>query len=150
MIFDVEEQNYGNIVGGFGYSQFGFSFNFNVQQQNFLGSGNTVGIGTQISDYSRNIFLHTRIHTTSMGQAEDNINFRGDYSSFSITDYNTSSYSAAVTFGFNLRNTTLGFNVAFEHTELINQLSSREILDFLETEGYIRYAKVQGYWTRQL
>ena len=46
VIFDVEEQNYGNIVGGFGYSQFGFSFNFNVQQQNFLGSGNTVGIGT--------------------------------------------------------------------------------------------------------
>ena len=55
VIFDVEEQQYGNIIAGFGYSQFGFSFNFNVQQQNFLGSGNTVGIGTQVSDYSTNI-----------------------------------------------------------------------------------------------
>ena len=57
VIFDVEEQQYGNIIAGFGYSQFGFSFNFNVQQQNFLGSGNTVGIGAQVSDYSTNIFL---------------------------------------------------------------------------------------------
>ena len=48
VIFDVEEQQYGNVVGGFGYSQFGFSFNFNIQQQNFLGSGNTVGIGSNV------------------------------------------------------------------------------------------------------
>ena len=71
VIFDVEEQNYGNIVGGFGYSQFGFSFNFNVQQQNFLGSGNTVGIGTQISDYSKISFFNMKILTIQlMGQAE--------------------------------------------------------------------------------
>ena len=140
VIFDVEEQNYGNIVGGFGYSQFGFSFNFNIQQQNFLGSGNTVGIGTQISDYSKNIFLqyenpYYTIDGVSRGY---NINYREfDYSSFGITDYNTSSYSAAVTFGFPISEIQrLGFNVAFEHTELrSNQLSSREILDFLEAEG---------------
>ena len=56
VVFDVEEQQYGNVVGGFGYSQFGFSFNFNIQQQNFLGSGNTVGIGSNVSDYSKNVF----------------------------------------------------------------------------------------------
>ena len=80
------------------------------------------------------------------------INFREfDYSSFGITDYNTSSYSAAVTFGFPISEIQrLGFNVAFEHTELrSNQLSSREILDFLEAEGDIfDTLKVQGYWTR--
>ena len=154
VIFDVEEQNYGNIVGGFGYSQFGFSFNFNIQQQNFLGSGNTVGIGTQISDYSKNIFLqyenpYYTIDGVSRGY---NINYREfDYSSFGITDYNTSSYSAAVTFGFPISEIQrLGFNVAFEHTELrSNQLSSREILDFLVAEGDIfDTLKIQGYWTR--
>ena len=154
VIFDVEEQNYGNIVGGFGYSQFGFSFNFNVQQQNFLGSGNTVGIGTQISDYSRNIFLQYEnpYYTIDGASRGYTINFREfDYSSFGITDYNTSSYSAAVTFGFPISEIQrLGFNVAFEHTELqSNQLSSREILDFLEAEGDIfDTLKVQGYWTR--
>ena len=83
VIFDVEEQNYGNIVGGFGYSQFGFSFNFNVQQQNFLGSGNTVGIGTQISDYSRNIFLQYEnpYYTIDGASRGYTINFREfDYS----------------------------------------------------------------------
>ena len=154
VIFDVEEQNYGNIVGGFGYSQFGFSFNFNVQQQNFLGSGNTVGIGTQISDYSKNIFLQYEnpYYTIDGASRGYTINFREfDYSSFGITDYNTSSYSAAVTFGFPISEIQrLGFNVAFEHTELrSNQLSSREILDFLEAEGDIfDTLKVQGYWTR--
>ena len=63
---NVEEQQYGNIIGGFGYSQFGFSFNFNIQQQNFLGSGNTVGIGTQISDYSKNIFFNMKTHITQL------------------------------------------------------------------------------------
>ncbi len=154
VIFNVEEQQYGNIIGGFGYSQFGFSFNFNVQQQNFLGSGNTVGIGTQISDYSKNIFLqyenpYYTIDGVSRGYT---LNYREfDYSSFGITDYNTSSYGLAVSFGYPISEIQrLGFNIAFDHTELQSGgLAAREILDFLESEGDIfDTLKFQGYWTR--
>ena len=102
VIFDVEEQQYGNIIAGFGYSQFGFSFNFNVQQQNFLGSGNTVGIGAQVSDYSTNIFLqYENPYFTVDGASRGySLNFREfDYSSFGLTDYNTASYGASVSFG---------------------------------------------------
>ena len=154
VIFDVEEQQYGNVIGGFGYSQFGFSFNFNIQQQNFLGSGNTVGIGTQISDYSKNIFLqyenpYYTIDGVSRGYT---LNYREfDYSSFGITDYNTSSYGAAVTFGYPISEIQrLGFNIAYDHTELQSGgLAAREILDFLESEGDVfDTLKFQGFWTR--
>ncbi len=154
VIFDVEEQQYGNVIGGFGYSQFGFSFNFNIQQQNFLGSGNTVGIGTQISDYSKNIFLqyenpYYTIDGVSRGYT---LNYREfDYSSFGITDYNTSSYGLAVSFGYPISEIQrLGFNIAYDHTELQSGgLAAREILDFLESEGDVfDTLKFQGFWTR--
>ncbi len=154
VIFDVEEQQYGNVIGGFGYSQFGFSFNFNIQQQNFLGSGNTVGVGTQISDYSKNIFLqyenpYYTIDGVSRGYT---LNYREfDYSSFGITDYNTSSYGLAVSFGYPISEIQrLGFNIAYDHTELQSGgLAAREILDFLESEGDVfDTLKFQGYWTR--
>ena len=136
VIFEVEEQQYGNVIGGFGYSQFGFSFNFNIQQQNFLGSGNTVGVGTQISDYSKNIFLqyenpYYTIDGVSRGYT---LNYREfDYSSFGITDYNTSSYGLAVSFGYPISEIQrLGFNIAYDHTELQSGgMAAREILDFL-------------------
>jgi len=154
VIFEVEEQQYGNVIGGFGYSQFGFSFNFNIQQQNFLGSGNTVGVGTQISDYSKNIFLqyenpYYTIDGVSRGYT---LNYREfDYSSFGITDYNTSSYGLAVSFGYPISEIQrLGFNIAYDHTELQSGgMAAREILDFLESEGDVfDTLKFQGYWTR--
>ena len=154
VVFDVEEQQYGNVVGGFGYSQFGFSFNFNIQQQNFLGSGNTVGIGSNVSDYSKNVFLNYEnpyysIDGVSRGYS---INLREfDYSAFGLTDYNTSSYGAAITFGYPISEIQrLGLNIAYDHTELQQQgLSSREILDFLESEGSeFDTFKLQGFWTR--
>ncbi len=138
VIFDVEEQQYGNIIAGFGYSQFGFSFNFNVQQQNFLGSGNTVGIGAQVSDYSTNIFLQYEnpYYTVDGASRGYSLNFREfDYSSFGLTDYNTASYGASVSFGFPISEIQrIGFNIAADHTELQSgSLASREILDFLES-----------------
>ena len=154
VIFDVEEQQYGNIIAGFGYSQFGFSFNFNVQQQNFLGSGNTVGIGAQVSDYSTNIFLqYENPYFTVDGASRGySLNFREfDYSSFGLTDYNTASYGAAVSFGIPISEIQrIGLNLSADHTELQSgSLASREILDFLESEGEIFDTfKVQGFWTR--
>lgn len=150
VIFDVEEQQYGNVVGGFGYSQFGFSFNFNIQQQNFLGSGNTVGIGSNVSDYSKNIFLQydNPYYTIDGASRGFSLNLREfDYSAFGLTDYNTSSYGAAMTFGFPISEIQrLGVNLSFDHTELQQQgLSSREILDFTQAEGSeFDTFKVQG------
>ena len=154
VVFDVEEQQYGNIIGGFSYSQFGFSFNFNIQQNNFLGSGNTVGIGLQTSDYSNNIFLqyenpYFTVDGVSRGYS---LNYREfDYGSFGLSEYNTESYGLGLNLGYPISDIQrLGLNISADHTELQSgSLTSREVLDFVETEGTVfDTLKLQGYWTR--
>ena len=58
------------------------------------------------------------------------------------------SYGAAITFGYPISEIQrLGLNIAYDHTELQQQgLSSREILDFLESEGSeFDTFKLQGF-----
>ncbi len=154
VVFDVEEQQYGNIIGGFSYSQFGFSFNFNVQQNNFLGSGNTVGIGLQTSDYSNNIFLQYEnpYYTVDGVSRGYSLNYREfDYGSFGLSEYNTESYGLGLNLGYPISDVQrLGLNISADHTELQSgSLTSREVLDFVETEGSVfDTLKLQGYWTR--
>ena len=154
MVFDVEEQQYGNIIGGFSYSQFGFSFNFNIQQNNFLGSGNTVGIGLQTSDYSNNIFLQYEnpYYTVDGVSRGYSLNYREfDYGSFGLSEYNTESYGLGLNLGYPISDIQrLGLNISADHTELQSgSLTSREVLDFVETEGTVfDTLKLQGYWTR--
>ena len=154
VVFDVEEQQYGNIIGGFSYSQFGFSFNFNIQQNNFLGSGNTVGIGLQTSDYSNNIFLQYEnpYYTVDGVSRGYSLNYREfDYGSFGLSEYNTESYGLGLNLGYPISDIQrLGLNISADHTELQSgSLTSREVLDFVETEGTVfDTLKLQGYWTR--
>ena len=57
-MYSVEEETTGISVGGnIGYSDFGLMLGFNLQEQNFLGSGNTVGIGISKNIYSENYNL---------------------------------------------------------------------------------------------
>ena len=44
IVYSVEEETTGSVGGNIGYSDFGLMLGFNLQEQNFLGSGNTVGI----------------------------------------------------------------------------------------------------------
>ena len=52
IIYSVEEETTGSVGGNVGYSDFGLMLGFNLQEQNFLGSGNTVGIGINKNIYS--------------------------------------------------------------------------------------------------
>ena len=45
IVYNVDEETTGSVGGNIGYSDFGLMLGFNLQEQNFLGSGNTVGIG---------------------------------------------------------------------------------------------------------
>ena len=49
--FSVEEETTGNIGGNLGYSDFGLMLGFNLQERNFLGTGNSVGININKSIY---------------------------------------------------------------------------------------------------
>ncbi|MDA9001352.1 outer membrane protein assembly factor BamA, partial [Gammaproteobacteria bacterium] len=52
VMYSVEEENTGSIGGNIGYSDFGLMLGFNLQEQNFLGTGNTVAIGINKNVYS--------------------------------------------------------------------------------------------------
>ena len=52
IVYSVEEETTGSVGGNIGYSDFGLMLGFNLQEQNFLGSGNTVGIGINKNIYS--------------------------------------------------------------------------------------------------
>ena len=52
VLYSVEEETTGSLGGNIGYSDFGLMLGFNLQEQNFLGSGNTVGIGINKSIYN--------------------------------------------------------------------------------------------------
>ena len=49
--FSVDEETTGNVGGNLGYSDFGLMLGFNLQERNFLGSGNSVGININKSIY---------------------------------------------------------------------------------------------------
>ena len=55
--YSVEEETTGNIGGNVGYSDFGLMLGFNLQERNFLGSGNQVGIAINKSIYQENYNL---------------------------------------------------------------------------------------------
>ena len=52
IVYSVDEETTGSVGGNIGYSDFGLMLGFNLQEQNFLGSGNTVGIGINKNIYS--------------------------------------------------------------------------------------------------
>ena len=58
VIYTVEEETTGSIGGNIGYSDFGLMLGFNLQEQNFIGSGNTVAIGINKNIYSKVIIFH--------------------------------------------------------------------------------------------
>ena len=135
VVFDVEEQQYGNVVGGFGYSQFGFSFNFQHPTTKLSGEvKHTVGMGSNVSDYSKCLLNYENPYFNIDGVSRGySINLREfDYSAFGLTDYNTSSYGAAITFGYPISEIQrLGLNIAYDHTELQQQgLSSKGNIRF--------------------
>ena len=113
-----------------------------------------MGIGLQTSDYSNNIFLQYEnpYYTVDGVSRGYSLNYREfDYGSFGLSEYNTESYGLGLNLGYPISDIQrLGLNISADHTELQSgSLTSREVLDFVETEGSVfDTLKLQGYWTR--
>ena len=103
VIYTVEEETTGSIGGNIGYSDFGLMLGFNLQEQNFLGSGNTVGIGINKNIYSESYnFSFVNPYYTKDGVSRGyNIYFREtDYGEFNVANYLTNSQGTGIQFGY--------------------------------------------------
>lgn len=139
--YTVEEQPSGSIGASVGFAQgYGLVLGGNLQENNFLGTGNKVGIGINRSTYQTNVqFSFTDPYFTTDGvSAGFNVFYRAtDYGEFNLANYTTDSFGTGVNFGYPLSETaSLGFGLNYENLSIdLGSFTSLEIEDFVNNNG---------------
>ena len=139
IVYSVDEETTGSVGGNIGYSDFGLMLGFNLQEQNFLGTGNTVGIGINKNIYSEmyNLSFMNPYATKDGVSLGYNVYFREtDYGEFNVANYLTNSNGFGAQFGYPTSDITrLGFNVTYDKTDIdVGTLPALEIYDFVSAE----------------
>ena len=153
-VYQVEEETTGQIGGNVGYSDFGLMLGFNLNERNFLGSGNTVGISINKSVYqeSYNLSFFDPYFTMDGVSRGYNVYFREtDYGEFNVANYLTNSAGLGLQFGYPISDTQrIGINITYDKTDIDSgSLPAREISDFLSSEGNIfETLSMQAVWSR--
>ena len=142
VLYSVEEETTGSVGGNVGYSDFGLMLGFNLQEQNFMGSGNTVGIGISKNVYSEsyNISFLDPFATRDGVSRGYNVYFREtDYGEFNVANYLSNSNGFGVQFGYPLSDTQrVNLGITYDKTDIdIGSSPAREIWDFINAEGSI-------------
>ncbi|WP_444911254.1 outer membrane protein assembly factor BamA [Microbulbifer sp. PAAF003] len=127
--YTVEEQPSGSIGGTIGWAQSsGLVLGANIQENNWLGTGKSVGIGMNASTYQTSVnFSYLDPYFTPDGVSRGfNVFYtENDYSEVNLSDYNTTTYGGGVSFGYPMSEISrLGLNVNFNHLELSASSSS--------------------------
>ncbi|WP_444914366.1 outer membrane protein assembly factor BamA [Microbulbifer sp. ANSA003] len=127
--YTVEEQPSGSIGGTIGWAQSsGLVLGANIQENNWLGTGKSVGIGMNASTYQTSVnFSYLDPYFTPDGVSRGfNVFYtENDYSEVNLSDYNTTTYGGGVSFGYPMSEISrLGLNINFNHLELTASSSS--------------------------
>ena len=152
--FKVEEEFSGSIAGSLGYGAYGFSLGANYSESNAFGTGNSIGIGINYSDFQTNIsfnFFDPYFNPDGVGLGYGAYIRSSDYSNFNISAYNTESFGGSVQFVLPINEISqLSLSASIDQTDLQSDvLSSRQLLDFIATEGSKFESLTLGAsWTR--
>ena len=152
--FKVEEEFSGSIAGSLGYGAYGFSLGANYSESNAFGTGNSIGIGINYSDWQTNIsfnFFDPYFNPDGVGLGYGAYIRSSDYSNFNISAYNTESFGGSVQFVLPINEISqLSLSASIDQTDLQSDvLSSRQLLDFIATEGSKFESLTLGAsWTR--
>jgi outer membrane protein insertion porin family len=154
IIYSVEEETTGSIGGNVGYSDFGLMLGFNLQEQNFLGSGNTVGIGINKNIYSEsyNISFLNPYATKDAVSLGYNLYYRKtDYGEYNVANYLSNSQGFGLQFGYPISDTQrINLGLTYDKTNIdIGSQPAREIFDFIDAEGSVfETLNIQTSWQR--
>ncbi|EMB7842739.1 outer membrane protein assembly factor BamA [Vibrio vulnificus] len=140
LVYNVKEANSGSVNFGIGYgTESGVSFQIGVQQDNFLGSGNRVGVSATVNDYQKNLSLEYRDPYWNL----DGVSLGGKvfYNEFEaseagIVDYTNESYGANLTWGFpfdELNRFEIG--VGYTHNKIGNLSPYLQVEQFLKAQA---------------
>lgn len=139
--YTVEEQPSGSISATVGFAQnTGLILGLGYQESNVFGSGNSVNIGINRSDFQESLSLsffdpYYTVDGVSRGYS---LTFRqSNFEEFNIASFSTDSVAATVSFGYPISEIArIGFNVGVESTDIKEGVvPSREISEFIDKEG---------------
>ncbi|EPR7482681.1 outer membrane protein assembly factor BamA [Vibrio alginolyticus] len=140
LVYSVKEANSGSVNFGVGYgTESGVSFQVGLQQDNFVGSGNRVGINAMMNDYQKNISLDYRDPYWNL----DGVSLGGKvfYNEFeakeaNIVDYTNESYGASLTWGFPFDELNrFEFGVGYTHNKIGNLSPYLQVEQFLRAQA---------------
>ena len=139
--YTVEEQPSGSISATLGYAQrMGLILGLGYQESNVFGTGNSINIGINRSDYQQSLNVsffdpYYTVDGVSRGYAAF---FRkSDYEERNIASFSTDSYGINVSFGYPISEISrIGLKVGIERTEIKEGvIPAQEISEFLDEEG---------------
>ncbi|EIQ1510282.1 outer membrane protein assembly factor BamA [Vibrio parahaemolyticus] len=140
LVYSVKEANSGSVNFGVGYgTESGVSFQVGLQQDNFLGSGNRVGINAMVNDYQKNVSLDYRDPYWNL----DGVSLGGkifydefEASEAGIVDYTNQSYGASLTWGFPFDELNrFEFGVGYTHNKIGNLSPYLQVEQFLQAQA---------------
>lgn len=137
---EVSEQASGSFNAGVGYGNSGgLSLQLGVQQNNFLGSGNRVGINLNTNKYQKTINLSYRDpYFTQDGISAGGSIYWSEYDagSANLERYNNSSYGVSLDLGFPVNEVSrISIGGAFRHSDISNISSYEQLKPFYEVYG---------------
>ncbi len=142
LVYNVKEANSGSINFGVGYgTESGVSFQVGLQQDNFAGSGNRVGVSAMIEQY-KNVSLDYRDPYWNL----DGVSLGGKifYNEFEaseagIVDYTNQSYGTSLTWGFPMDELNrIEFGVGYTHNKIGN------VPTYIQVEQFARSINQYG------
>ncbi|BBM64034.1 outer membrane protein assembly factor BamA [Vibrio alfacsensis] len=140
LVYTVKEANSGSVNFGVGYgTESGVSFQVGLQQDNFIGTGNRVGINAMMNDYQKNVSLDYRDPYWNL----DGVSLGGkifydefEASEAGIIDYTNQSYGASLTWGFPFDELNrFEFGVGYTHNKIGNVPTYDQAAKFAQSIG---------------